>query len=365
MGIKFNEKTGFWEAFHSQRHPITRVPHSFRLTKLKTETEARRKEMELVAKLDRKLQETIKPRLSKVIDEALDNCIATGMYANTVNIYKYCLYAHIMPMWGHKRIEEITTDQIRSYIISLRETKSVSHQKNILKYIRMVFKFAHEKGYINRNPTPQMKFRIVTKIKKCLNLEQIRHFLNKAKDMSSEWYPVWTVAIYTGMRNGELYALTWDKVDLENRLIKVDTAWNNKDGFKSTKSGDDRMVEIAPNLLPILKELKLAKDNHPFVLPRIPKWDDGYQSEALRHFLIGTGLPAIRFHDLRASWATVMMANGVEPIKVMAMGGWKDIKTMMIYMRKAGLDIRGTTDNLDLHSPAKKQGKVLSGQFGS
>ena len=41
------------------------------------------------------------------------------------------------------------------------------------------------------------------------------------------------------------------------------------------------------------------------------------------------GLPDIRFHDLRATWATIMLSKGVEPIKVMSMGGWKDIKTMM------------------------------------
>ena len=43
----------------------------------------------------------------------------------------------------------------------------------------------------------------------------------------------------------------------------------------------------------------------------------------------------------------------------MMMGGWKDIKTMMIYMRKAGVEIRGITDGLNLHNPARKVTKVL------
>ena len=63
-------------------------------------------------------------------------------------------------------------------------------------------------------------------------------------------------------------------------------------------------------------------------------------------------LPAIRFHDLRASWATAMLGQGIEPAKVMHMGGWKDLKTMMIYMRKAGISIKGITDTLDLHNPS-------------
>ena len=76
-------------------------------------------------------------------------------------------------------------------------------------------------------------------------------------------------------------------------------------------------------------------------------------------FLKGLGLPTIRFHDLRACWATVMLSRGIEPIKVMYMGGWKDIKTMMIYMRKAGVDIKGITDNLSLYNPSRDAAKVL------
>lgn len=45
-----------------------------------------------------------------------------------------------------------------------------------------------------------------------------------------------------------------DKVNLEQRRILVDSSWNNEDGFKDTKSCDDRIVEIAPELLLILKK---------------------------------------------------------------------------------------------------------------
>ncbi|MBK9322207.1 MAG: tyrosine-type recombinase/integrase [Bdellovibrionaceae bacterium] len=84
-----------------------------------------------------------------------------------------------------------------------------------------------------------------------------------------------------------------------------------------------------------------------FVLPRIYRWDQGEQARVLRLFLKSVGLPEIRFHDLRASWATLLLSRGVAPSKVMSMGGWSDMKTMMIYMRKAGIDIKGSTSVLD------------------
>ena len=65
-------------------------------------------------------------------------------------------------------------------------------------------------------------------------------------------------------------------------------------------------------------------------------------------FLQGLGLPQIRVHDLRATWATLLLSKGVAPIKVMKCGGWKDIKTMQYYTRLSGVDIRGITDYMDI-----------------
>jgi integrase len=226
------------------------------------------------------------------------------------------------------------------------------------KCIRQAFQLAVDCGYVNRNPVPHLTFKKVEKIKAVLTKSQMSLLLNRARELESEWYWHWCVALYTGMRNGELYALTWDKVDFEQNQIKVDCAWNSVDGFKSTKSGNDRLVEIAPGLLPILKELKMRGPGGGFVLPRLSKWNKGEQARELRMFLLGMGLPVIRFHDLRASWATLLLSEGLEPIKVMKLGGWADMKTMMIYIRKAGVDIKGATSCLNFHDPFTKKASV-------
>ena len=121
---------------------------------------------------------------------------------------------------------------------------------------------------------------------------------------------------------------------------------DKKNGFKETKSGDDRIVEIAESLMPLMEELYRSKINE-FVLPRLENWGMNEQARILRAFLTEINLPSVRFHDLRASWATVMLSKGVEPIKVMSMGGWRDLKTMQIYIRKSGINIQGITYNLN------------------
>ena len=76
-------------------------------------------------------------------------------------------------------------------------------------------------------------------------------------------------------------------------------------------------------------------------------------------FLMGLALPRIRFHDLRATWATLILGLGIPPIKVLVMGGWKDLKTMQFYIRKAGVDISGISYRLKLHDSSNLVDNVL------
>jgi len=360
MGIKLDpENPGTYIVSYAKRHPVTRVPVVLRRKAIKTKSEARRVFNLLIVEVSDRLKELNSPKWKIMIQQFVEAGPERGLTPKTVENYRLGLEAHTIHEWGDRRTDTIRTEEIRALILDHLSHRSPNQQKNVLKFIRAVFNYAAETGAVTRNPTPQMKFRVGDKIKGVLTEKQIEILLNKSKELECEWYPHWAMAIYTGMRNGELYALTWDKVNLEDRKILVDCSWNNTDGFKSTKSGDDRIVEIAPPLISVMGELKLKNSDSNFVLPRLDKWDKGEQARELRMFLMGLGLPRIRFHDLRASWATVMLAKGVEPIKVMIMGGWKEMKTMMIYMRKAGVEIRSITDDLRLHNPSREAAKVF------
>ena len=366
MSIKFIESKGVYEVSVHRRHPKTGQPTTARRRSnlkgepIKTEAEARRVHEQLLSGMLDRFKDLVIPRWGKAIDQYCDEALKRGLMSSTVENYRLGLRAHTLEIWGRRRVNEITTQEIRELMRDKLGEYSEAHRKSVLKFIRAVFNHALEIGAISRNPCPEMKFRIGDKIKGCLTEPQVRAFLEKARELDSEWYYHWALALYTGMRNGELFALTWDKVNFDTRMIKIDTSWNNQDGFKSTKSGDDRQVEIAPNLMPVLQELKLKFGNvSTFVLPRIHAWEKGEQARELRMFLMGMGLPSIRFHDLRATWATILLSKGVPPIKVMYAGGWKDMKTMCIYMRKAGVEIKGMMDGMDLHNPSREPGKLI------
>jgi integrase len=65
------------------------------------------------------------------------------------------------------------------------------------------------------------------RVPEILTLEEIKKFLAAAKVLNQRWYPIWSFAVLAGMRSGELYALTWDQIDLEKEIILVDRSYDS------------------------------------------------------------------------------------------------------------------------------------------
>ncbi len=212
-----------------------------------------------------------------------------------------------------------------------------------------------------------------------LTLGEIRALLVAARNHDHAWYPIWAMALLTGMRSGELHALLWsdiemvsqelalaqDKLSVEKRrygMLRVTKTWNTRTRSTGpTKSGYWRSVPISGELYWLLTELKARTGNQVQVLPRFWQWDKGEQARVLRTFCLGAGLKSIKFHTLRACFATQLISDGIAPTRVMKVGGWKDIKTMQRYIRMAGIDEAGATEGLKfLPSDEAMMGHVVN-----
>ncbi len=346
MAVK-QEEDGTYTVSYHKRHPVTNLPISRRRIGIQSKAEAQRVFNSLVVTVEDQLRKAVIPTWQQLLEKYFlhlktEDVTNTTRYNREKHLRFYTLDA-----WRDKIIDEISTEDIHQILQSQFADRTESYRKFFIKCVRGVFQFAMSQNLVNRNPTPMIKLKIKSKIKNVLNENQILILLRKAQEQNFDWYPHYAVALMTGLRNGELYALKWINVNLEKRQILVNCSWSSKDGFKSTKSGNDRIVEIPNPLLPLLKELKLRSAECDFVLPRLGRWDRGEQAYDLRIFLKSIGLPEIRFHDLRASWATWLLDKGVAPSKVMSQGGWSNLDTMMIYMRKAGINIKDSTSVLD------------------
>ena len=194
-----------------------------------------------------------------------------------------------------------------------------------------------------------------------LTLAEIRKLLSSAREMKHPWYHHWALALLTGMRSGELYALLWTDIDWENNALTVSKSYDNRfNVITSTKAGYWRTVPISGELRSLLMEIRSVAGDRPHCLPRHRMWQMGMQAQELRKFCQGMGIPSVRFHALRACFATQLIRNGVPPIQIQKICGWKDLKTMQRYIRMAGIEVTGATEALKVLPEPEIMAKVVN-----
>ena len=264
--------------------------------------------------------------------------------------------------WMNTPASQITTADVKRLFYKMKDQGiSDSSLGKLRGDIKKVYEFGIcdtlVKG-IDKSPTEGVALRTRSgKRKEILSTDEIKKLLSYAREYEPDWYYIWGLAVYTGARNGELYALKWTDLDEEHGLIHIQRSYNKKYKiYKSTKTGEWRDVSICAPLQEMLNELKQRKmhdqtrgesKNEEFVLPRPGLWQNGEQAKRLRLFCNEIGLPEICFHSLRACFATELLRRGVPVAKVMRVGGWSSMKTMMHYVRLSGIEIQGITDPLD------------------
>lgn len=131
--------------------------------------------------------------------------------------------------------------------------------------------------------------------------------------------------------------------------IRHRRSWNNRlKQVGPTKAGYWRNVPVSSEFYWFLiNELKvMEKNQNDYLLPRFSDWNKGEQARVLRAFCIGNRLPSIKFHTLRACFATQLISSGIPATVVMKICGWRDLKTMQRYIRLAGIDEAGATEIL-------------------
>jgi len=246
---------------------------------------------------------------------------------------------------------------------------SRQHRRRLKRLIFEVFDFGIRKGFIPklyRSPVENVSVgKGRGKRTEILTVSQVQTLIQNALMEKHPWARVWAFAYLSLMRSQEIYALPWSKVNFENRQILVNQSYCIKRvrilskvaaekgeevspniGIKETKTDDWHFVPINDDLLKLLLELRSETGNSEFVFPRNTEWATNKLSRKLRKFCDKSELPSICFHSLRACGATHLIQLGIEPAKVMKLGGWKSLKSMEHYIRQSGIDVKDLNANL-------------------
>jgi integrase len=141
------------------------------------------------------------------------------------------------------------------------------------------------------------------------------------------------VAVFTGLRIGELLGLRWEDVDLQERTLHVRRQWTRAGEYGPTKSAAGvRRVPLSDDLTKYLATLKLrslfsADDNAVFT-SKIGR-PLGHRNATRRGFEPAAKLAEINgvsFHSLRAAFASRMIARGIEPVALAKLMGHEDAR---------------------------------------
>jgi integrase len=143
--------------------------------------------------------------------------------------------------------------------------------------------------------------------------------------------PIFFLALYTGMRRSEILGLRWTAVDLNAKTVSVVETLQRILGkgmmTLQPKTGKSRrLVSLPPSAAALLSGLKIKQQeqrqslglawqesDYVFCLPDGRPYFPDRVSLAFAEIIKETGLPHIRFHDLRHTHATMMMKQGVNP----------------------------------------------------
>ncbi|HAR42778.1 MAG TPA: hypothetical protein DCS07_09160 [Bdellovibrionales bacterium] len=317
-------------------------------------------EFELKRELALLKESGIDPRWGEWVIEC-QSIMKVQYQPSTLYTYEKTLAKWIPEDWAKKELKSFTKLDVHELLNERMPPETTQHtRKWVLKVIKRVFQMAVDHGKLEKNPCNGLTIKVPEPEKKVLTNEEVKTFLIEAKTTNHRFYPIWVLALFTGMRSGELYALKWTDIDLEEKTISVTRSWNSKNGFKSTKNQKSRVVPISDDLSHFLKELKLKRGDTEFVLPHHQEWTRGEGAKVTRAFCEAIGVSDIRFHDLRATFITNLLARGEPLVRVMATVGHSDMETTNVYLRKAGIELQGTTERLGYTIPTETGAQILT-----
>lgn len=300
----------------------------------KTAREARAKLEQAKLRLHQGLQATDAKQPLRTLLEDWYAAHAQTIKDTSAASYRTILDIHLLPALGNIPLKDVSAQRIQRYVNRLTQDEELAPRRvgQIHAVLSMALDLAVEWGLLAFNPAGRVKLPRAEKAAYvALDKEQARHLLATVAD---QWIGnLLTLALATGMRKGELQVLKWSDIDWKKEEVHVQRTLARAGKYGGTKEGtpksetSDRVISLPAFAIDALKaqrryvnELRLAAgkrwQDEGYVFPSSTgHWLTSQIETAWKDALEQAGLPDMRFHDLRHSAATLLLAMGI-PVNV-------------------------------------------------
>ncbi len=259
----------------------------------------------------------------------LEGYVKTNCSQRTLDGYQSIIETHLIPALGHVQLKHLHPQAIQAYYGKACEklsARTVHHQHRVLS---QSLRYAVRQGYLGRNPAELVDIPSPRKnTMRTLTPGEVEILFDTAKD--NYYYPVVYTAVSTGLRQAELLGLRWRDVDLDMLSISVSQVLYKRRGicqFKEPKTSHSRRrVAMTPKLALFLRGYKagrewlyqelgkqLTLDDLVFASVEGKPIDPGVLIHAFGRMARQVGLEGVRFHDLRHTFASLMLLRGAKP----------------------------------------------------
>jgi len=369
MGVKVKEwKGAFWIFINHQGQRKAKRVGAGPAGKKAAELAAIKIQARLVEGETTIFQEAAPPPITfgAYAQQWLESYAAQACKFSTAQTYELNLRRHVLPVLGVKPVAAIVRADCRLLIAACR-TKGLSPKtvENICRTVSSLLSQAVEDGHLSANPA----FRLGRYYRKAdhpkrpiqpLTQEEVHCFLDIARQQTPREYPLFLCAVRTGLRLGELLVLQWGDIDVHGRFIEVRR--NLVAGRITTpKNKKIRRVDMSAQLTEVLKGLLLKRKEETLrkAWGEVPEWvfcnelgrlldKDNLRHRVFYRVLAQAGLRRIRIHDLRHTFASLLIQNGESLVYVKDQLGHSSIQvTVDIYGHLIPGANRAAVDRLD------------------
>ena len=292
--------------------------------------DAQRRLTELLSSLDKGVY-TPPGRLTVAehLNQWLEGYVKTNCSIRTLDSHQSIIERHLIPALGDTQLKKLQPPMIQAYYGQACEklsAKTVHYHHRILS---QSLKYAVRQGYLGRNPcelvdppSPRKK------AMRTMTPAEVEALLETAQD--NRYYPVIYIAVSAGLRQAELLGLRWRDLDLDMCSISVSQALYKRGGvccfIEPKTSHSRRRVAMTPKLALFLRDYRaerealylslgkeLTLDSLVFGSPEGKPLDPSVLSHDFHRIVKRAGLDHVRFHDLRHTFASLMLLRGAKP----------------------------------------------------